>query len=1020
MSADIRAANINAVNITTPSTRCTSLGLHIQAPGGVDPIVFDQATATYTASGDDPTEQRADLADGHEFSTDGILGLVIVDMSNVWTCRIKTLSTLCLLPPWASTLQSTNSVSVLLRMKIPPHRLLHGDQRGLILAHRLCLPTRMSPPHPPPNANTSVEDDAEVFLGSSGDEGAPSLKPLPAATCSFPHDDSTNDVTLDAQPSTLPPCIRRHKHAPHTDPDDGGHGESPFPRLRHRCGAKPHPTYPLASHLILPSTQPLRTQRCKHAPYPDPDEGCSEESPLPALQRKAASHAPADNESSDECVSTPSPPTSRHKSVRQSRNAPCSALLTPPNKSPLPLLRRKAAPHTPPLTTHPRMSARARPPPTPKRKSAHQSACAPRGAPLMLPPTAPKPACGKRVLVLLPASLPRPVLTAEVLWDLHTRPLAIPQHEAQLPDIYVHREPHPLCPNNGRGGMDYLILLDLDDKSVMEGLLLHGFQWAILQEKSFDPHSCIMFSHDHGMLDLDIADMVYIRDANCDGCAERDVRISVSFKVEALDRSLYQRCLDLQQRIIGLSMEAKPRAPMLIHEHDGMVRIGTTAFERDPRSHPIKHAPRAIPVTISVELQAGRLHALTAGNKTPFFHVRREYAALSAAIATRGLEQHGPLGLTKLFPECTDLMNSPLVSGKDNAGFTNQQHNSASLENCKKSVNQEATVKDISEIGPFGGTHTDTKDLLTGLSCLLSLSWLFEGVNPGRMAMVSLGITRRLAPFTVFYMCGLNVHAGTVPTFDDALAALIPEDNMRLLNILYMSTYVLGGDGPSALTSLSPLKLLQVSRDLGPHTVFPTAAHNTYACDGLSIMDADALAQYLVRELLLLAVGTILQVLRSVDLRVDRNLILSAFFYTNSEGKWVSLGVWLAGPGWVAQRLLEDLSLKSLGTQLQTAATDIQLAMKLSTLNPDLPVQVQKLNAAFEELQKHPFSPGAPQVVASTLLASAKIMQGTTLNQILGLFNRQRVMMVWTLAYEWFKHDVKLKLLELTPHGHRR
>jgi hypothetical protein len=39
----------------------SSLGLHIQAPGGVDPVVFDQATATHTVSGDDPTEQRADL-----------------------------------------------------------------------------------------------------------------------------------------------------------------------------------------------------------------------------------------------------------------------------------------------------------------------------------------------------------------------------------------------------------------------------------------------------------------------------------------------------------------------------------------------------------------------------------------------------------------------------------------------------------------------------------------------------------------------------------------------------------------------------------------------------------------------------------------------------------------------------------------------------------------------------------------------------------------------------------------------
>jgi hypothetical protein len=197
---------------------------------------------------------------------------------------------------------------------------------------------------PPPNANASVEDDAEVFTGSSRDEGAPSLKPLPAPTwsarrrrdtredddertdfptrprSSFPHDDSADDDTLDAQPSTLPPRIRRHKHAPHADPDDGGHDESPIPVHLSPLRRKATPNAParLASHPRRsssshdddmsdppPSTQPLSTRPRKRAPYPDPDEGHCDESPPPPLRRKAASHTPADNESSDERASTP-------------------------------------------------------------------------------------------------------------------------------------------------------------------------------------------------------------------------------------------------------------------------------------------------------------------------------------------------------------------------------------------------------------------------------------------------------------------------------------------------------------------------------------------------------------------------------------------------------------------------------------------------------------------------------------------------------------------------------------------
>ncbi|KAJ7251612.1 hypothetical protein C8J57DRAFT_1238437 [Mycena rebaudengoi] len=52
-----------------------------------------------------------------------------------------------------------------------------------------------------PNANASVDDDNEVFLGSSGDEGAPSCKPFRAATWSACRRDTRED---DEEPIVFP------------------------------------------------------------------------------------------------------------------------------------------------------------------------------------------------------------------------------------------------------------------------------------------------------------------------------------------------------------------------------------------------------------------------------------------------------------------------------------------------------------------------------------------------------------------------------------------------------------------------------------------------------------------------------------------------------------------------------------------------------------------------------------------------------------------------------------------------
>ncbi|KAJ6447709.1 hypothetical protein C8R47DRAFT_1231317 [Mycena vitilis] len=409
-----------------------------------------------------------------------------------------------------------------------------------------------------------------------------------------------------------------------------------------------------------------------------------------------------------------------------------------------------------------------------------------------------------------PASLP-----THIAKGLYSKPLAIPSREKQLPDIYVYRGKHPVNPHrNGRGGTDYVLVLDLDDKDVMKNIFVHGFQRAVSRRGICETthHRAgfhLIYEHDSGNLMLRPEDFLFLRDVNGDGDPQKDMMISCGYAISELGDDMQERAEELQQRIIGLESEASQSAPKL---DDNGRRVGSTALERERRSKPIEGTERAIPITLSVEPQKGGLHAPTAGNffdrTKPLavqdlgFLLRRDYSELSGELAGEGLRYFGPIGLAQLYDARTEVMNTPRVGSDRNIGSTNQQSNQAAAQSRKAFDDEEGKVDSIAEIGPFGETHIDNKDEPAGVSCLTCLSNLPKGMHPRRH--VALGVGRILSPFTVFYMCGIHWHAGTAPTFDEAFKANVKNDYTRLLNIMYMSQFVIGKIGqrstPPSLT----------------------------------------------------------------------------------------------------------------------------------------------------------------------------------------------------------------------------
>ncbi|KAJ7279740.1 hypothetical protein C8J57DRAFT_1570801 [Mycena rebaudengoi] len=120
-------------------------------------------------------------------------------------------------------------------------------------------------------------------------------------------------------------------------------------------------------------------------------------------------------------------------------------------------------------------------------------------------------------------------------------PLPPPQPRA-LPPKSVTTCKHPKNPRpNGRGGTDYVIVMDMDDVRAAANLLRHGFARTIAREgKCATGHhkeSTVSFLHDDGSLELAVEDYVFMRNLKGEGKTEHDVCVSFAFHICSFDLS---------------------------------------------------------------------------------------------------------------------------------------------------------------------------------------------------------------------------------------------------------------------------------------------------------------------------------------------------------------------------------------------------------------------------------------------------------------------------------------------------
>ncbi|KAJ7220372.1 hypothetical protein C8J57DRAFT_1254207 [Mycena rebaudengoi] len=201
-----------------------------------------------------------------------------------------------------------------------------------------------------------------------------------------------------------------------------------------------------------------------------------------------------------------------------------------------------------------------------------------------------------------------------------------------------------------------------------------------------------------------------------------------------------------------------------------------------------------------------------------------------------------------------------------------------------------AEATSIKGLGGFGSPHIDKGDSLGRLSTLVPHSKLEEGVHPGPIFLLWLGVARELWPLHAIYMCRLHPHGGTSPTYPESFK-LLRSDNVCSLTIAYIPCTVFDGKRMPALAVLLSGAVLTVPHEAcGVHSGLaeniPVSNQAMYTVDRLSLMDQRSLANYICQDHFHFKQMVLRQV-TGIAFFIDCDAELTSTYYLDETGKHV-------------------------------------------------------------------------------------------------------------------------------------
>ncbi|KAJ7653509.1 hypothetical protein B0H17DRAFT_1147034 [Mycena rosella] len=416
----------------------------------------------------------------------------------------------------------------------------------------------------------------------------------------------------------------------------------------------------------------------------------------------------------------------------------------------------------------------------------------------------------------------------------------------------------------------------------MADCLKHAFQFALPRGGAeaiieYENYSALMPG---GVFLPAVNDYVFVRNTSGSGLQIHDILAMTGLSMDELRPEVVKQAQVLRERIIGPAEECGPHKPQPVKVDGGTKLAGGFAFEREWRSESLEGAPRAYPISTTIQTPRGALHAPAAGNKS--------YA----------LERYDAGKCSYWCSMQAETMNVPRVGCSVNKCFSALQMNLTYSEGLSRWLDPDL-IQAIEELGIFGFPHIGKGDAPAGVTAVSIFSNLEPEIDPGVIVALELGIGRVLTPLTISFFCGLRVHAGTSPTFNDLHFEPLKENNGRCLVVDYMTTAMLDGQGISALGALPGNKLLTVGPELAhkPQNI-PFTDQANYIADGGSIMEPADHVEFVARELLVLVNAMVHQFSSKLKSRLDRKQFLSSITWEDENGTRHRVGDWDNGPGY--------------------------------------------------------------------------------------------------------------------------
>ncbi|KAH9914548.1 uncharacterized protein B0H18DRAFT_1144304 [Fomitopsis serialis] len=372
----------------------------------------------------------------------------------------------------------------------------------------------------------------------------------------------------------------------------------------------------------------------------------------------------------------------------------------------------------------------------------------------------------------------------DVFKDLES--LELPQRPKHLPPLFLYKgnDMHPLRQHrmNGHIGNTYVYVMDTS-QSGLENAMTCG-------EKDKVPHMPKAEIEKLGLVEMKPGDWIMARSLCNGGDPLKDVVQGFVPGSDLMNSDKWAAWLDCCKTMLGPKENRSPEA-------------GSTPFEQysdGTRIKPVKDGTRCYQTGFTYEKPTlncapnANSKLGSNGKVDELTHMRSVLNNLGIDIALDGFAECPPY-MRDTYHELAEAVNMPRLAHPGNCVWPSSQVNMA--------VPQRFESKNgLTEMGFFGGDHTDDMDLAAGLSAMVVGSHLPENYEAGRFHLLSLGVYVDLANIHVVFFSGRLRHSGTPPLAPSGVED-IETWAYRFVLILYPASRIMLGTNKTVLAASS-------------------------------------------------------------------------------------------------------------------------------------------------------------------------------------------------------------------------